>query len=122
MKTRQRDIYCRHALIFKSDLLKETGMDNMSVHAAGVWLLRLGLASSEKEGCAFASLILDHLVLEGIFRWGDPDHDSVIRLTMAERSLVYKTQLDLNASSLGLLNYEALKDQAGHIGIPSKND
>lgn len=96
-KTRARDTELRHAIRhYTARKIKETNNPHTTIYIAdaGSWLFLHGLARTEVEGMQYAGLILDHLVLEGEYRYASPTSDAYSKLTLEEEARVYSAMAE----------------------------
>lgn len=109
-KTRARDTDLRKAIrYFTAKLIAESGDPHKAIwisDMAGL-LFITGFAASEQEAIQWTKLILDHLVLEGEYRYADPYKDTYSKLTLEEEGRVYSAMAENAKENPGVKEYLA---------------
>lgn len=110
-KTRQKDTWVRRALRYYSNRRIESANDlkvRVPLEDYGHFLLKHGLAPSEVEAHNLAAMVMDQLVLEGEFWYGDEGRDTAVRHTLAEESKLWEMLEERARQYPGVINYYKL--------------
>jgi hypothetical protein len=113
-KTRQKDTWVRRALRYYSNQRIEAAEDlkvRVPLEDYGHFLLKVGLAPSEVEAHTLAALVMDQLVLEGEFWYGDEGRDTAVRYTLEEESKLWLMMEERSRQNPGVINYYKLLSQ-----------
>lgn len=114
-KTRQKDTWIRRAIrYYSSKRIEASGDPKVRVPLGdyGHFILKSGLAPSEVEAHNLAAVVMDQLVLEGEFWYGDEGRDTAIRHTLEEESKLWNLLEERSRQNPGVVSfYQLLADR-----------
>jgi hypothetical protein len=108
-KTRARDTLIRQAVRHFAEgvvLANDNPKVRIWIADCGRWIFLHGLAPSEVLGMQWARVVLDHLVAEGEFLYGDEYMDTVIMLSRADRQCMWDVRKETASASPAVVRYQ----------------